>query len=93
MSKIKLIEQLGKKNNQLNKFELEYVIDSFLKDISSALKNKINVEIRGFGRFYCKELKENFNLRNPSTNEKIYRPARFKIRFKASKKLNKIINE
>ena len=51
------------------------------------------VEIREFGKFYCKKLKENFNARNPSTNELIYKPARFKVRFKASKKLKKIINE
>ena len=38
-------------------------------------------------------LKENFNARNPATNELIYKPERFKVRFKPSKKLNKIVNE
>ena len=38
-------------------------------------------------------MKENYNARNPSTNELIYRPERVRVRFKASKKLNKIINE
>ena len=32
-------------------------------------------------------------LFDPKTNELIYKPERFRIRFKASKKLNKIINE
>ncbi len=59
----------------------------------SALKNGNAVELRGFGRFYIKKLKENYNARNPSTNKLIYKPERAKVRFKASKKLNKIINQ
>ena len=51
------------------------------------------MEIRGLGRWYCKKLKENFNARNPKTNELIYRPERVRLKFRASKKLNKLINE
>ena len=93
MSRKKLINQLKNKNPKLTKIELEAVLDVFSKTISDALINKNNVEIRGLGRWYCKTLKENFNARNPSTNELIYKPERAKIRFRASKKLKKIINE
>ena len=93
MSRTKLITQLKEKNPQLNKNELEAIIDIFSKNISEALKNGNSVEIRGLGRWYCKKLKENFNARNPLTNENIYKPERFKVRFRSSKKLNKIINE
>ena len=93
MSRIKLINQLKNKNPELNKIELEIVLDVFSKTISDALKNKNNVEIRGLGRWYCKKLKENFNARNPSTNELIYKPARVKVRFRPSKKLKRIVNE
>lgn len=93
MSRTKLITQLKEKNPQLNKNELEAIIDIFSKNISEALKNGNSVEIRGLGRWYCKILKENFNARNPLTNENIYKPERFKVRFRSSKKLNKIINE
>ena len=93
MSRIKLINQLRNKNPELNKTELEIVLDVFSKTISDALKNKNNVEIRGLGRWYCKKLKENFNARNPSTNELIYKPARVKVRFRPSKKLKRIVNE
>ncbi len=93
MSRQKLIRQLKKKNPKLNHSELEILIDIFSKSILEALKAGNNVEIRGLGRFYCKKLKENYNLRNPATNELIYKPERVKIRFKASKRLNKIINE
>ena len=93
MSRKKLIKQLKKKNIQLNQLDLETVIDIFCDDISNAVLKGENVEIRNWGRFFTKRLKENFNARNPATNELIYKPERVKIRFRASKKLNKIINE
>ena len=93
MSRSKLITQLKEKNPQLNKNELEAIINIFSKNISEALKNGNSVEVRGLGRWYCKKLKENFNARNPLTNENIYKPERLKVRFRSSKKLNKIINE
>ena len=40
-----------------------------------------------------KKIKENFNARNPLTNELIYKPERVKVRFRSSKKLNRKINE
>ena len=93
MSKSKLIEQLKKKNPKLNNSQLESIVNTFLNCIKNSLNKGTNVEIRGFGRWFLKKLKENYNARNPATNELIYKPERIKIRFKASKKLNKIINE
>tara|TARA_B100001113_G_C20663638_1_gene428924 strand:- start:191 stop:472 length:282 start_codon:yes stop_codon:yes gene_type:complete len=93
LSRIKLIKKLKEKNPQLNKFELESVIDVFSKTVSNALISGKNVEIRGLGRWYLRKLKENFNARNPSTNQLIYKPERVKVRFRSSKKLNKRINE
>ena len=93
MSRRKLIKQLKEKNLQLNQSQLNTVINVFTDGIINALKNGKNVEIRGLGRWYSKKLKENFNARNPSTNELIYKPDRIRIRFRASKNLNKIINE
>ena len=93
MSRSKLIKQLKEKNPQLNRSELEDILDIFSESISNNLINKGAVEIRGLGRWFCKTLKENFNARNPSTNELIYNPERIKVRFKSSKKLNKMINE
>ena len=93
MSRKKLITQLKEKNPKLNQSELEAVIDIFSESISEALRNGNNVEIRGLGRWYSKKLKENFNARNPATNELIYKPERIKVRFRPSKNLKKIINE
>ena len=93
MSQTNIKKQIKEKNPQLNKNELDAIIDIFSKNISEALKNGNSVEVRGLGRWYCKKLKENFNARNPLTNENIYKPERLKVRFRSSKKLNKIINE
>ena len=93
MSRKKLIKQLKEKNPKLNKLELEKIIDIFSNSISSALSAGNSVEIRGFGRWNCKKLKENFYARNPLTNKLIYKPERVKVRFKSSKKLKEIINK
>ena len=85
MSRKKLIKQLKEKNPELNQYELDSVINIFTENISNALEKGNNVEIRGLGRWYGKKLKENYNARNPSTNELIYKPERVKIRFRASK--------
>ena len=93
MSRKKLIKQLKEKNPHLNQSEIETIIDIFSKNISNSLEKGNSIEIRGLGRFYVKKLKENFNARNPSTNELIYKPERIKVRFRPAKKLKKIINE
>ena len=93
MSRNELIRKLKEKNPKLKKSELEAIIDIFSESITSALIKGINVELRDFGRLYLKKIKENFNLRNPKNNQLIYKPERVRVRFKASKKLNKFINE
>tara|TARA_X000001036_G_C20457918_1_gene716189 strand:- start:395 stop:676 length:282 start_codon:yes stop_codon:yes gene_type:complete len=93
LSRKKLIKQLKEKNSHLNQSEIETIIDIFSKNISNSLEKGNSIEIRGLGRFYVKKLKENFNARNPSTNELIYKPERIKVRFKPAKKLKQIINE
>jgi len=93
LSRTKLIKQLKERNPQLKQSELEIILNTFSDTIFNILKCGSDLEIRGFGRWYCKVLKENFNARNPATNELIYKPQRAKIRFRASKNLKKIINE
>lgn len=93
MSRQKLIKQLKEKNPKLNQSEIEKVLDIFSENIVKSLEKGDSIEIRGFGRWYLKKLKENFNARNPATNELIYKPERVKVRFRPSKNLKKIINE
>ncbi len=93
MSRRRLIKQLKEKNPKLNQSQLETTLDVFSESIAKALESNKSVEIRGLGRWYTKKLKENFNARNPATNQLIYKPERVKIRFRASKNLKKLINE
>ena len=92
MSRPLLIKQLKEKNPQLNRLELENILDIFCNGIKKALLDGKNVEIRGWGKFHVKEIKENYNSRNPKTGEFIYVPKRNKIRFRASKKFKEFIN-
>ena len=93
MSRPKLIKQLNKKNSKLSRSEVETVIDMFSSNIVKALKEGKKVELRGFGTFFVKKIKENHSARNPKTRELIYVPEKNKVRFKASKNLIKKINE
>ena len=93
MSRTKLIQQFKKKNPKLNSSEINIIIESFCTSIKRALKNKKKVEIRGFGTFFVKEIKEKYSARNPKTGELIYVPQKNKLRFKSSKNLIKIIND
>ena len=93
MSRQKLIKQLKQKNPKLNQSEIEAIIDSFCNDIQNTLKNGKKVELRGFGVFFIKKIKEKYSARNPKTGELIYVPEKNKVRFRVSKNLKKIINE
>ena len=92
MSRPKLIKQLKLKNPKLNNSELEFVIDIFCKSISNALKKGSKIELRGFGSFFIKRIKEKYSARNPKTGEIIYIPEKNKVRFRPSKKLKELIN-
>ena len=69
------------------------VIDTFCESIEKALKNNSYIELRDFGTFFVKKVKEKHSARNPKTGELIYVPEKNKVRFRASKNLNKKINE
>ena len=93
MSKTNLARALKEKNPELSLIETKDIIESFLKTLKVELKNGKKVEIRGFGTFFIKTIKEKFSARNPKTGELIYVPRKNKLSFKSSKLLNKIINE
>ena len=93
MSRPELIKELKAKHPQLNKLQLEKIIDIFFKSIENALKEKRSVELRGFGTFFVKEIKEKFSARNPKTGELIYVPKKNKVRFRASKKFKQFLNQ
>ena len=93
MSRPYLIKKLKEKFPDLNKLELQKILDTFNESIESALKNNKNVELRGFGTFFLKKIKEKYSARNPKTGETIYVPEKNKIRFRPTKKLKEVINK
>tara|TARA_S200000501_G_scaffold371030_1_gene413297 strand:- start:418 stop:699 length:282 start_codon:yes stop_codon:yes gene_type:complete len=93
LSRPEIIKLLKNKHPKLNKSQLEIVIDTFFESIIIALKKKKIVEIRSFGTFFSKKIKEKFSARNPKTGELIYVPEKNKIRFRISKKFIKYLNE
>ena len=92
MSRPELIKQLKQKNPELNQSDLETVIDTFCESIEKALKNNSYIELRDFGTFFVKKIKEKHSARNPKTGELIYVPEKNNVRFRASKKLKEFIN-
>ena len=93
MSRPEIIRELKKKHPKLNKLQLETIIDTFFKSIEEALINNRTAELRGFGTFFVKEIKEKYSARNPKTGELIYVPKKTKVRFRASKKFKQFLNQ
>ena len=93
MSKPKIIKELKTKNPNIKSEDLEKIFDLFLEEIIETLLNKKSIEIRSFGTFFVKEIKEKKQARNPKTGEIIYVPRRNKVRFRASKRLKELINK
>ena len=91
MLKSQILEKLNLKHNNLNNDDIELLFNIFVKKISESLKDGHNIEIRGFGTFSRKINKEKF-VRNPKTNEKLYKERSYKLHFKIGKTLHNRIN-
>ena len=91
MLKSDLILSLNKKHKHLNNNDIEVVLDIFFNKLVLSLQKGQNIEIRGFGTLSKKKNKAKY-VRNPKTNEKIYKEENFKVHFKIGKILHKRIN-
>ena len=91
MLKSEIISKLSKKHNNLKPEDIELLFNIFIKKLSSSLKNGNNIEIRGFGTISRKINKEKF-VRNPKTNQKLFKNQSYKLHFKIGKILHKKIN-
>ena len=91
MLKSEILDNLTNKHNNLSAEDIEILFNIFIKKISSSLKNGHNIEIRGFGTISRKINKEKF-VRNPKTNQKLFKNQSYKLHFKIVKLLHKKIN-
>ena len=91
MLKSEIITKLNNKFNSLSLNDTEKVINLFFDKISNGLYKNRNIEIRGFGSLKKKINKAKY-VRNPKTNDRIFKEETHKIHFKISKILHNKIN-
>ena len=72
MTKSELIERIAAIQTQLSAKDLELAVKMMLDHMANALATGERIEIRGFGTLAKKINKAKF-VRNPKTNEKIYK--------------------
>ena len=88
-----LIKELKSKHPNLSNPQIEIIIDTFFASIVSALKTRRNCQIKGFGNFYLKTIKENYNSRDPRNGKLIYVPKRNRVRFRIGKNFKEFLNQ
>jgi len=91
MLKSDILRKLGKKNSSLSESDVEQIFNIFVKKITSALKDNKNVELRGFGTLK-KKINKAKQVRNPKTNETLFKKENFKLHFKTGKILHNKLN-
>ena len=91
MLKSDILKKLGLKYSNLSVSDIEQIFNIFVKKITSALKDNRNVELRGFGTLK-KKVNKAKQVRNPKTNEKLYKKENFKLHFKTGKTLHNKLN-
>lgn len=91
MLKSDILKKLESKHQNLSENDIEQIFNIFIKKITFAFKENKNVELRGFGTLK-KKVNKAKQVRNPKTNEKIYKKENFKLHFKIGKILHNKIN-
>ena len=91
MLKSQILNKLHNKHNNFSEDEIENIFDLFIKKMTLSLKEGKNIEIRGFGTFSRKINKEKY-VRNPKTNERLFKSKSYKVHFKIGKTLHKRLN-
>ena len=91
MLKSNILKKLGLKHQNLSESDIEQIFNIFIKKITSALKDDKNVELRGFGTLK-KKVNKAKQVRNPKTNEILYKKENFKLHFKTGKILHSKLN-
>ena len=94
MVRSEIISKLSDKiHRKLKKSELEKILNIVVNTIIDGVKENKSVELRNFGRFSPKKIKQKLNARNPKTGEKIQTSEKKSIAFKMSKELRRKINK
>ena len=91
MLKSDILKKLEIKHQNLSESDIEQIFNIFIKKIVYALNKNKNVELRGFGTLK-KKINKAKQVRNPKTNENLYKKENFKLHFKTGKILHSKLN-
>tara|TARA_B100000965_G_scaffold380715_1_gene377509 strand:- start:21 stop:317 length:297 start_codon:yes stop_codon:yes gene_type:complete len=91
MLKSDILKKLESKQKNLSDNDIEQVFNIFTKKIINALNEGKKVELRGFGTLK-KKVNKAKEVRNPKTNEKVFKKESFKLHFKIGKILHNKLN-
>ena len=91
MLKSDILKKLQIRQTNLSENDIEQIFNIFAKKIISALKKGQNVELRGFGTLK-KKINKAKQVRNPKTEERIFKKESYKLHFKIGKILHNKLN-
>ena len=91
MLKSEILKKLEARQKNLSENDIEIIFNIFTKKIISALKNGKNIEFRGFGTIK-KKINKAKQVRNPKSNEKLFKEENYKLHFKIGKILHNKLN-
>ena len=91
MLKSDILKKLEKKQSKLSENDIEQIFNIFIKKIIYSLNDGKNVELRGFGTLK-KKINKAKQVRNPKTNETIFKKQNYKLHFKIGKILHNKLN-
>lgn len=91
MLKSEILKKLEARQKNLSENDIEIIFNIFTKKIISALKDGKNIEFRGFGTIK-KKINKAKQVRNPKTNEKLFKEENYKLHFKIGKILHNKLN-
>ena len=93
MVRSEIISKLSKRIHlKLPRKDLEKIFQITLDTIIQGIKSNRSTELRDFGRFSTKELKDKIAI-NPRTGDKFKSPQKKSVSFKMSMELKKRVNE
>ena len=93
MVRSEIISKLSKRiHHKLRRKDLENIFQIILDTIIQGIENNKSIELRDFGRFSVKELKDKIAI-NPRTGEKFRSSKKKSVSFKMSAELRKRVNE
>jgi integration host factor subunit beta len=92
VTKSELIEDIALQTPEIQRKDVEMIVNSMLKTMSDALAHGKRIEIRGFGSFVPR-LRKARTGRNPRTGGEVKVPEKYVPFFSVGKELYERINE